>query len=149
MAHIYAAHFAFSSQLDFHFSKFPSIWGHMHNSCAFQRFPSLLVTFCIYFLPFFFLQFPPNIAHPLGIKQRIKLPNQDQLPCNLSKQMANTRCFRETGHRRLLLSVTAACVYHLNASCWWQSKPCKAHDFHFHLWCLLTWEMLVLMENRK
>lgn len=96
---------------------------------------------------FFFLHFPPNIAHPFGVKQRIKPPKPDHPPCNLAKQMMNTRCFSET-----LAANDSRCPWWqlvcmtkcttLMAAKAWLDAPLS---FPFTLRCLLTPEMLELM----
>lgn len=135
-----------------HYSKFPSVWGCMHNSCAFQTFSPLLFTFGIYSSHFFlFLHFPPNIAHPSDVKQRIKPPKRDHRPCNLAKQMTNTRCFSEMlsvdGSRclRWQLACTTKCIT-LMAT---KARRGTLLSFPFTLRWLLTPEMLVLMGNRR
>lgn len=153
MAQSYAAHFAFYSQLEFVFiQSFPQTEDVCIIPHAFQAFSFSLFIFSINFSYFFFfLHFPPNIAHPSDVKQRTKPPKWDHPPCNLAKQMMSTRCLSKT-----LAIDGSRCP-------WWQLvcptkcitlMAAKARrdillSFPFTLCWLLTPEMLVLMGNRR
>lgn len=133
----------FFSQLEFYYFTFGSV-------CQDKFFTSARL-YCLLFVfiyqSFFFLHFPPNIAHPFSVKQRIKPPKPDHPPCNLATQMTNTRCFSEAlaanGSRCpwWQLVCMTKCTTLMAAKAWLDTPL----SFPFTLRCLLTPEMLELM----